>query len=225
MNLLAIDTSSAYAFCAVSTADGVQREVRSHGTVSHNEELSQLTQRVLQEAGLTTQNLSGLVLGSGPGSFTGLRIGYSFAKGLALALRLPVTVIPSMQAIAQALEGAVGPVVVCADARREEVFVAVYERGSAGQVGQLLAPRIVSKAELAAEVSKCCGDAVPTWIVEPGLSVGVTAVGPDHIASGLLGCVRVEELQGFSVASVASIEPLYVRAVAARTIVERSRTT
>jgi tRNA threonylcarbamoyladenosine biosynthesis protein TsaB len=74
---------------------------------------------LLADAGVEPSSLDGLVVGTGPGSFTSTRIGLAVARGLALALELPVAGVSTLDALAAAHEGAY-PVI---DARRREVFV------------------------------------------------------------------------------------------------------
>ena len=74
---------------------------------------------MLRAAGLDAADLTGIVVGTGPGSFTGMRIGLSVARGLGLALDLPVAGVSTLDALAAGAENAY-PVV---DARRGEVFV------------------------------------------------------------------------------------------------------
>lgn len=96
---------------------------------------------LLREVGLSVADLDGLVVGTGPGSFTGLRIGLATARGLALALDLPTAGVPTLEALAAAAPGSV-PVI---DARRREIFTLV-----AGQ------PRAVPPEELLLEPGAVC---------------------------------------------------------------------
>ncbi len=106
----------------------------------HSERLMVLVDEVLREAGVALSALDGIAVSIGPGSFTGLRIGLSVAKGLAYARSLPLAAVPTLDAIAyEALRIAVrarkesGAVpaaqVVCAaiDAKRDEAYYAFYE--------------------------------------------------------------------------------------------------
>ncbi|NDC37750.1 MAG: tRNA (adenosine(37)-N6)-threonylcarbamoyltransferase complex dimerization subunit type 1 TsaB [Proteobacteria bacterium] len=220
-NILALDTSSSFAFCAVSSADGQVIERRSKGAISHNEELSALVSSALEGAGVAPRQLVGIVVGSGPGSFTGLRIGYSFAKGLALALRLPVVGLSSFKAAAQAMASEAERVMVLADARREELFAAGYQRAGSMDLLERFPPRIVPRAELENLCLEVFGEPRVHWVCETELGMGPPLSPPESLARGLLELLKVNDLLDFSPGAVALLEPFYLRSVAARTIIER----
>ncbi len=94
---------------------------------SHAEKLTPFIKDVLTEAKLTLKNLSAIAIGKGPGSFTGLRIGVSSAKGLCFGLDIPLISIPTMEILANAttVNGYIIPVL---DARRQEVYTAVFNK-------------------------------------------------------------------------------------------------
>ncbi|MFL5945911.1 MAG: tRNA (adenosine(37)-N6)-threonylcarbamoyltransferase complex dimerization subunit type 1 TsaB [Gaiellaceae bacterium] len=114
MLILAFDTATDVATSAL-VADGEVLGERSSRAVTLLEDVDAL----LRQAGAHTGELEALAVGIGPGSFTGVRIGLSTARGLALALGVPVAGISTLDALAAGAPGAV-PVV---DARRREVFV------------------------------------------------------------------------------------------------------
>ncbi len=112
--VLAFDTATPVATSAL-VLDGEllgERASRAAAVLADADEL-------LREAGFGPRDLGGLVVGTGPGSFTGIRIGLAAARGLALALELPVAGVSTLDALAAGLPGA-RPVI---DARRREVFV------------------------------------------------------------------------------------------------------
>jgi tRNA threonylcarbamoyl adenosine modification protein YeaZ len=111
---LAFDTATSVATAAL-VRDGTVLGERISRAVSVLEEADAL----LREAGAQQRDLTGLVVGTGPGSFTGLRLGLAAARGLAFALDLPVAGVSTLRALAAGSPGAV-PVV---DAGRREVFV------------------------------------------------------------------------------------------------------
>ena len=82
--------------------------------------------RLLADAGWAPADLAGLAVAVGPGSFTGLRIGLSAVKGLALALGIPIAAVPTLDAMATAVPFAALPVCPVLDARKGEVYCSLY---------------------------------------------------------------------------------------------------
>ncbi len=107
---------------------------------------------LLAAAGHTTRDIGAIVVGVGPGGFTGLRIGLATALGLGQALAVPVTGAPSLEALAlgihscEPLRDVVVPVL---DARRRELFAAAYRPGADGALDELIAPCAIAPADLA----------------------------------------------------------------------------
>jgi tRNA threonylcarbamoyladenosine biosynthesis protein TsaB len=114
MLILAFDTATDVATSALVDGEEVLGE-RTSRAVTVLEDLDAL----LRQAGVHTRELDGLAVGIGPGSFTGVRIGLATARGLALALGVPVAGVSTLAALAAGAPGAV-PVI---DARRGEVFI------------------------------------------------------------------------------------------------------
>lgn len=131
--ILCLDTATD--ICSVALARAAQviafRE-NSDGN-SHARTLLPFVEEALNEARIKPQDLSAVAVSMGPGSYTGLRIGTSTAKGLCYALNIPLIAIPTLQIIAAgaaANQAADSNIVFCPmlDARRMEVFTALYDR-------------------------------------------------------------------------------------------------
>lgn len=93
---------------------------------SHAESLHVFIDAVLKEAALPAKNLDAIAISKGPGSYTGLRIGVSAAKGLCFALDKPLISVPTLEALAHQVVCKQGVIVAMLDARRLEVYAAVY---------------------------------------------------------------------------------------------------
>jgi len=93
---------------------------------SHAEKLHFFIEECLEESQITFQELSAIAVSQGPGSYTGLRIGVSTAKGLCFALDLPLIAIDTLQVLASQLSVAEGAIIPMIDARRMEVYSAIY---------------------------------------------------------------------------------------------------
>ncbi|TWO33766.1 tRNA (adenosine(37)-N6)-threonylcarbamoyltransferase complex dimerization subunit type 1 TsaB [Seonamhaeicola sediminis] len=96
---------------------------------SHAEKLHVFIDEVLNESKVTRKNLDAIAISKGPGSYTGLRIGVSAAKGLAFALDKPLISVPTLNVLAKQVNCDDGVIVSMLDARRLEVYSAVYDSG------------------------------------------------------------------------------------------------
>lgn len=115
----------------------------------HGVRLMPLIAQALAEAGRPRSDLTGVAVGIGPGSFTGLRVGLATAKGLAFALGLPVAPVGTLDAMAHGLAGAGLPVAPMLDARRAAVYAAFFDGGR-----RLIGPRVVPVSEWLEEVDR-----------------------------------------------------------------------
>ncbi len=124
--LLAIDTASHLAGIALYDENGVAAEHSWTSRAHHTVDLVPNIVTLLRQQGLTAADLTGLAVGLGPGSFTGLRIGMSVAKGFALAQNLPLVGIPSLYAIAHAHADWRGPLWAIIAAGRGRFAAALF---------------------------------------------------------------------------------------------------
>ncbi|BDU24774.1 tRNA (adenosine(37)-N6)-threonylcarbamoyltransferase complex dimerization subunit type 1 TsaB [Flavobacterium sp. GSB-24] len=115
--------------CSVSVAkDGktiVCSELADEG-YSHAEKLHVFIEEVIAKAGISVQDLNAIAVSQGPGSYTGLRIGVSAAKGLCYALNIPLIAIDTLKTLASQAEVTDGKIIPMLDARRMEVYSAVF---------------------------------------------------------------------------------------------------
>lgn len=165
--LLGIDTSG-----AVSTAvargelTGPAPEILQVRTDErsrhHDEVLLSLIDETLQAAGIERGDLTGVVVGRGPGPFTGLRVGLVSARSIAAVLGVPLHGLSSLDALAAQALAASGPaedgpvtVGVALDARRREVYHARYRREASGEVTRIAEPAVSTPADVAGELTAC----------------------------------------------------------------------
>lgn len=129
MNLLAIDTSTEQASIAL-LANGTLFSKEQGSQKTHAQVLLPLIDALLKRAGITLDQLNGIVFGCGPGNFTGLRIACSIAKGLAYAQNLDLYPVSSLAALSWAVRKQVNdkdvPVLAVLDARMGELYWAFY---------------------------------------------------------------------------------------------------
>lgn len=135
--LVALDTSSPVVTVAVAADDGrVLASSSVDGGLRHGELLAPAIRAALAEAGVRPAELTRIAVGTGPGPFTGLRVGLVTARTMAELLGIEVVGVCSLDVLARAA-GVDGPVAVATDARRKEVYWAVYEaRDGTGPTGR-----------------------------------------------------------------------------------------
>lgn len=128
--LLHIESSSTVCSVAISNDDKLIAIKELNNGYTHAENLHVYIEQLLKEVSLQAKDLSAISVSSGPGSYTGLRIGFSAAKGLAYALQIPIITVDTLKALsAIAINKANKEAFYCPllDARRMEVYTALYD--------------------------------------------------------------------------------------------------
>jgi tRNA threonylcarbamoyladenosine biosynthesis protein TsaB len=200
-----MDTATDRASVAIGRSAGSAVEEHLDGARRHAAAVLPMIQRLLDRLGLSLEDLHGVVIADGPGSFTGLRVGASVAKALADSRDLPVFSAPSLMARALAASaGAGSPVVVTSNALRGDVYAAVY-RFSGEAVETLLSPRVIPAQQLPGILPARTVDAGDTPADAREL-IALTALAG--------GAVRMAELAGW--------EPMYGRPAEAQAVWERT---
>lgn len=126
MKILAVETSTLVGGVALLDTGQLLGEYTLNIRLTHSERLLGAIDRLLGDAGWTAQTLEGLAVAVGPGSFTGLRIGVSTIKALAFSLKIPVAAVSTLEALAWTLPFARHRVCPVLDARKGEVYVALF---------------------------------------------------------------------------------------------------
>lgn len=118
--------------CSVSVAkEGKLLLLKEDSTpnYSHSEQLHNFIQQALKEASLSLEELDAIAVSKGPGSYTGLRIGVSAAKGLCFSLGIPLISVATLQSMTHQMKVREGEFVISLlDARRMEVYAAIYDK-------------------------------------------------------------------------------------------------
>ncbi|HTI67656.1 MAG TPA: tRNA (adenosine(37)-N6)-threonylcarbamoyltransferase complex dimerization subunit type 1 TsaB [Caulobacteraceae bacterium] len=213
--VLALDTALSACSAAVC-ADGVVLAALSEPMDrGHQERLAPLVAETMAAAGIAFPAIDRLAVTVGPGSFTGLRVGIAFAKGLALALDRPCAGAGTLEALA----ASAGPGFVAAviDAHRGQLYLQAFCDGA-----PVMAPDVLEQAEAAARLAELYPGG-PAWVIGPGA----------HLLAGVLPAARIDPRTAPDVAALAlrtaagpapssPPRPLYLRAPDARTIAERA---
>ncbi len=127
MKILAIETSTRLGGVSImDEGDGLIAEIRLNVEATHSERLMTLIDQALKRSSLEIGGIDMFAISIGPGSFTGLRIGLSTVKGLAFATEKPVVAVPTLEAFAWNFPFSPYPVCTMLDARKKEVYAAVF---------------------------------------------------------------------------------------------------
>lgn len=222
--VLAIDTSGSFCSLALQDKDAIATEISSSGEGDHFEQLPRLVQQLCLAASIALSDIDQIRIGTGPGSFTGLRIGLSFAKGLASSLRIGLVGAPSFDGMAAAaLQGDATSkrVVVLSDARRDEVFAAIYKRGVNGELLTVEKSQIVPISSLLEPPWSTLEQGGDAWY-SPLRDFVLPAIALRPMGAAARGLLALElPKEPFSLGAIAALEPIYIREVAAKTIEER----
>lgn len=151
MKILALETSAKSVSAAVVENGAVLASAYQNTGLTHSRTLMPLVDGMLKAAELPLENVDLIAVAQGPGSFTGLRIGVAAAKGLAWAKDLPCCGVSTLVAMAQNLRHLNGEIVCAMDARRNQVYNAVFEAKD-GRLTRLSEDRAIGLAQLAEEV-------------------------------------------------------------------------
>ena len=181
----------------------------------HQERTAPVVQAAMAEAGLAFAELERIAVTVGPGSFTGLRVGVAFAKGLGLALSIPVAGVGTLEALA-ASASTVGLVAAVIDSRRDRVYFQAFADGR-----PVTAPDLLPLDEAAARLAELAVSSPPR-LVGPGA----------RLLEGVISGAEIDDRAYAEPAAVAAlvaarrrplppVRPLYLRAPDAKTIAER----
>jgi tRNA threonylcarbamoyladenosine biosynthesis protein TsaB len=152
MYILGIETSTKTGSVAIASEKSVIAQYSLNIEVTHSERLMATVDRVLKDTGIVMSQFDGFAVAVGPGSFTGLRIGLSTVKGLALATGKPVAAVPTLKGLAWNLPYSAYPVCPLLDARKNEVYAALYAFDG-HELVQVLAERVVTLSRLAEQIN------------------------------------------------------------------------
>ncbi len=123
-------------------------------TGNHSASLMPTLDHLLKATNLHIKQVEGIALALGPGSFTGLRVGVATVKGLAYALRVPVVGVPTLDALAQNVCFADKLVCPVLDARKKEVYAALYRGDGSGYLSKISADMVITPEELSRQIKE-----------------------------------------------------------------------
>ena len=164
MKLLALESSAKAASCAVFAGGELLASAWQAAGLTHSRTLLPMVEDMLRNCGLAASDMDAFAVAAGPGSFTGLRIGVSAVKGLAWGLEKPCIPVSTLEAMAWPLAHLEGNIVCAMDARRQQIYNAVF-LAEGGELKRLREDRAISLEEAAADLAELDG---PTCLVGDG---------------------------------------------------------
>jgi tRNA threonylcarbamoyladenosine biosynthesis protein TsaB len=223
MRVLGIDTATRRVGVVLASSDGILGRIELDGPIDgkaprHAEALAPAIATLCERAGVGFEQLSAVAVGVGPGMFTGLRVGVTTAKVLAQALRIPAIPIPSLDLLAFPLRHAHALIVPTIDARRHELYYALY-RPVPGGVQRISDYEIGTPEDLACELEArgeetiLCGDGMLRFLSTFSDLDRVEYAGVAHTAPSLsaLAELAVGRYQREEFCAPADVLPLYLR--------------
>lgn len=176
MKILALDSSGLVASAAIVEDDITVAEYTMNHKKTHSQTLLPMLDELKRMTGLELNTIDAIAIAAGPGSFTGLRIGSATAKGLGLALDIPIIPVPTVAALAYNLYGSSHLVCPLMDARRNQVYTGLYtfRKGDGADAGyDMMAVQKQCVAELAHIIGKINESGTDTEVLFLGDGVSV----------------------------------------------------
>jgi tRNA threonylcarbamoyladenosine biosynthesis protein TsaB len=216
MILLGIDTSGKSGGVALAEGDAHSFRVLGSAPISGGTFSAQLVPTVaalLEQRKLSVHDVNGLCVASGPGSFTGLRVGLSAVKGLAEVLHIPIAAVSLLAALASRSH-AKGTVLAALDAGRGEFFVGTYFKDADTNSQRCVDESLRTRAELLAQIQASpspalitCDESVAQAASETGISLE-TVSRPD---SALIAQLGLERLLAGDTVAIEALDANYLR--------------
>ena len=231
LSILSIDTSSQVSSVAVLSAERIAAEISMQGALTHSETLMPHIETALHMARVKKEELEGLAVSIGPGSFTGLRIGLAAAKMMAYALHIPLIAVPTLEALAHHYVCESVRLVPMMDAQKGNVYVQefAWETGVDGlTLREMHALSILPLTEVIAALT---GTAQPALLLGDAMQKKNTIELPAHVRlapiharmprAACVGLAGLERLARGDVDDPVAIQPLYLRRSEAEVLWEK----
>ena len=214
---LAIDTSTEVAGIALSSQGEIIAELTWHAGQSHTTELVPKLNCILEQTKLNLKDINGVIVAKGPGSFNGLRVGMSFAKGLTLSLNVPIIGISTIEVEAFPYAATALPVCPIQNAGRGEIATALFQT-KRGKWRRVVEEHITTVEKLISEISGptvFCGEITRDVVLQLEGKLGRKA----RIIKGSAGLRRAgclaelgwKRLEAGDFDHSPTLEPLYLR--------------
>lgn len=189
--ILAADSTATVAAVAVRQGGKTLASLIENSGSTHSVMLLPMIEKALSDCGLTLDDIDVFAISQGPGSFTGVRIGAAVIKGLAFKSEKPCVGVSTLDALAYNLKGYKGIICPCMNARRDQVYTAIF-RGDGKNIARLTEDMAISVAELSEKLS---GYGEEVYFCGDGYS----------LVESLTGNVTPDKLRWQNAASVAAV--------------------
>jgi tRNA threonylcarbamoyladenosine biosynthesis protein TsaB len=218
MLVLGIDTTTRIASVGLVSEGRVLAEESSLAASNHTETLLPLILRVLELTRRSLAEVQGLGVSIGPGSFTGLRIALGTVKGFAYALRQKVVGVATLEALARTVTDWEGNICPVLDARKGEVYTALFHRNRDGQLKRLSSDLVASPREFFSQLDEPCsflGDGLERYgeLLQErcGPKARFLPFSSHHPRGGVIARMGWEQLRRGEEDDLGSLVPRYVR--------------
>ena len=218
MRLLAVDTSTDTEGVAVLDGETVRAAIHTTNPKTHARRLMATVDATLTLAGMTLKDFDGFAVTTGPGSFTGLRIGISAVKGFALAMAKPVAGVSTLEALARQFPGFSGKICPLLDARKGQIYTALYQSRGGNQWRMVKSACVVDPEAWLDELDLPClfvGDGLHSYrdLIEERFGGEVQFAPPcfNILNACVVGQIGIQEIGLGNAVEVGRLTPYYIR--------------
>ena len=219
MKILAVDTSAMVASAAVLDENITIAEFSTNYKKTHSQTIMPMIENILNMIELTPSELDYVAVSSGPGSFTGLRIGAATAKGIAHAVNIPIVGVPTLDVLAYNIFETDKLICPIMDARRKQVYSAlyVYNNGVFERITDYMAEDIEYVIQKALEYNKkiiFLGDGVPVHMDRIKQLKDMAVIAPvscNMQRAACVGALALEKIKKGEILKYEEFSPYYIR--------------
>ncbi len=216
MKILALDTSTTFGSIAISSDKTIIAEYSIKSYKTHSKTLLPNIDKMLKETGIHINEINAVVVAIGPGSFTGLRIGLSTAKGICYGQKIPLIAISTLMSLANNITFANKNICVLLDAGRSQVYSAIYS----SELDELINPQLFTVEELINSIKEevvFVGPCIDN--LKDELNAGVKVyykIAPSHLnyprAASLIDILFKKNIKlSYDYQYIANLQPFYIR--------------
>ena len=215
---LAIDSSSQTLSAALLKGENVVIEAHTDTCIHHTVSIISFVESILKASGVLLQEVDLFSIITGPGSFTGLRVGISTVKGFAYAYDKPVAAVSSLFALAHNIEGSTMPICVMIDAKQSMVYAALYQTLRSGVMTAVTDELAVKPAEFLSTLSGDIlflgnGVRMHASLIKENYDITAhyTRVEYDRIQAGIVGLIGLKKFNDGDIVNTMTLAPRYLR--------------